>query len=97
MKHYDLVKLTGLLAAMHEAPDTQLDKQYAGECSVFAKEGHDLEETLEFIRNTRDWCVFTSGASGMIMQMWSFMLEHYPEPDNVKKVRRAKLDAAVAM
>ena len=96
-KHYDLEKLTELLAGMHDAPDGQLDKLYAKRCADFAKARHDLEETLEFIRDTRDWCVFTSGASGFVMQMWNFMLEDYPEPDNVKKMRRAKLDAAVGM
>ena len=97
VKHYDLEKLTGLLAAMHDAPDGELDKIYAKRCADFAKEGHNLEETLEFIRDTRDWCVFTSGASSTIMILWNFMLEDYPEPDDVKKARRAKLDAAVGM
>jgi len=97
VKNYDLEKLTELLAKMHDAPDGQLDKLYAKRCATFAKEGHTLEETLEFIRDTRDWCVFTSGASGFVMRLWDCMLEDYPEPDNVKKVRRAKLDAMVGM
>ena len=96
-KRLPLEKLTEFLAGLHDAPDSQLDKLYADRCADFAKENHTLEKTLEFIRDTRDWCVFTSGASGFMMRVWSILLEEYPEPDAVKKARRAKLDAMVGM
>lgn len=90
---YGLSKLRGILEEFSKAPHSQLDKRYAAQCGVFAKERHNLEETLEFIRNTRDWCVFTSGASEVIMTFWNLILQDYPEHDGVRELRRAKLNA----
>lgn len=88
-----LEKITRLLKGMGEAPDGQLDGTYAKECAQFAKEEHDLPETLRFVRDIQDKCVFTGGASPFVMRMWSIMLEgQTPERDEEKAERRAALE-----
>lgn len=96
-RHYTLETLTQLLLGMAEAPDTQLDKHFAAECGAFAKEGHDLEETLRFIRNMRDKCVFAAGGSTFVMNLWNYMLDEYPETEEAKAERRKELERWAGM
>lgn len=96
-KRYTLDVLTGILGEMGNAPDGQLDRSYAKECRVFVAEKHDLPETLRFIRDLRDKCVFTAGGSDFVMQIWSMMLSEYPEPEEEKAERRKELEKWAGM
>lgn len=91
VKHYTLDKLTELLKGLGEAPDGHLDKQYSAQCRQFTSQTHDLPETLRFIRNLRDKCVYTAGGSNFVMMLWNFMLSEYPEPEEEKDERHKEL------
>ena len=90
--HYGLDALKATIAWFGRAPDTQLDKAFARRCAHFPEDA-SLEKTLEFLRNLRDECAFCAGASGFVMTWFNFLLDEYPEPDEVKVERRAKLNA----
>lgn len=88
-----LEQMTKLLTGMGSAPDGQLDATFAAQCAAFAKEEHDLPETLRFVRDMRDKCVFVAGASPFVMRIWNHMLEgQTPETDEEKAERRAALE-----
>lgn len=85
----DLAELTRLVEGLGTAPDGQLDKGLTAR--IRAGVPDNLDEMLRFIRNLRDECVFIGGASGFVMEVFSVMLRHYPEPDDLQAERRKEL------
>lgn len=92
---YDLDALRDLMNHLGAAPDGQLDKMFTAR--IRATEFTDLDQTLKFLRNLRDECVYCAGASGFVMQLFSMVLEDYPEPQDVMDERRAELERTYGM
>lgn len=88
---YDLAKLNEIVRHLGTAPDSQLDEIFTKRIRELP-EDVELDEMLKFIRNLRDECVFGAGASGFVMTLFNCLLEDYPEPEDVKKARRAELE-----
>jgi hypothetical protein len=93
---YDLAKLNKIVRHLGTAPDTQLDEIFTKRIRELS-EDVELDEMLKFIRNLRDECVFGAGASGFVMTLFNCLLEDYPEPEDVKKARRAELERKYGM
>lgn len=93
-RHYTLDVLRRLIRGLGEAPEgsRELDRTFALRCAHLP-ETSTLEEVLEFLRDLRDECVFCAGASPFVMRLLGFMLEEYPESEEAKTARRAKLEA----
>jgi len=89
---YDHATLTTLITHLGRAPNGQLDKEFTELSREFVAEPQTLEETLKFIRNLQDECVFTAGASNVVMTLFALMLEGYPESEEEKAARRVVLE-----
>lgn len=88
---YNLDQLNLIVRHLGTTSDRQLDPIFAKRCQDLP-EGISLDEILKFIRNLRDECVFSAGASDFMMTLFNCLLEDYPEPEDVKKLRRAELE-----
>lgn len=93
---YDLDHLKVMIAKLGDAPDGQLDKMFARRCGSFPEDA-TLEDTLRFLRNLRDECVYCAGGSGFVMTLFNCLLEDYPESEDGMAERRAELERAYGM
>jgi len=84
-------KLMGLLG---QAPDTQLDKAWSKKCREYNKERDG--DTGYFLRDLRDVCVFTGGASTAVMQFLNAMVDKFtttPPTQEEEEIRKSDLHA----
>lgn len=76
-----------------EASDNVIATPLAEECREFIAKESTHEEGLLFLRNLRDKAVHCGGASSLVMTVFSAVLNAYPEPEEERKARIAKLEA----
>jgi hypothetical protein len=88
---YLIDSIHGFIRAFGEASDNQLAAALSKKCAEFPPDA-SLDDSLVFLRDLRDECVFIGGASHFMMTAIAILVEGYPETEEAMNARRTALD-----